>query len=215
MWWQALMQTNVYIDGFNLYYGAVRGTTLKWLDLRRVIENVFPSDKINSIHYFTAPIHPRPGNVGAPQRQQAYWRALETIPGFQLHLGAFRTREITRPLVKPIAGLPNYVTVSDYEEKRSDVNLASRLLLDGCQTKFEQAVVVTNDADFVTPLTYVRDELGLKICLLNPVVRGRTQKQLAQSVSFVKRLRPRHLRAAQLPAVVKDNRGAILKPADW
>lgn len=209
------MKTNVYIDGFNLYYGAVQGTPFKWLDLRRVIELIFPSDDIQEIHYFTAPIHPRPGNVRAPQRQQAYWRALQTIHGLELHLGVFRAREITRPLVQPVLGLPHYVEVSDYEEKRSDVNLASRLLLDGCQAKFEQAIVVTNDADFVTPLTAVRDELGLQICLLNPVVRGRTQKQLAQSVSFVKRLRPRHLQNAQLPPVVNDSKGVIRKPSEW
>ena len=209
------MKTNVYIDGFNLYYGAVKGTQFKWLDLRRVVELVFPSDDIQEIHYFTAPIHPRPGNVRAPQRQQIYWRALQTIAGLQLHLGVFRTREITRPLVKPVSGLPRYVEVSDYEEKRSDVNLASRLLLDGCQAKFEQAVVVTNDADFVTPLKSVRDELGMTICLLNPGIRQRTQKQLAQSVSFVKRLRNTHLRAAQLPTVLNDTQGAIRKPSEW
>lgn len=209
------MRTNVYIDGFNLYYGAVRGTRLKWLDLRKVIELIFPNDDIQEIHYFTAPIHARPGNVRAPQRQQAYWRALRTIPGLTLHEGVFRARQIERPLTTPIAGFPNFVTVTDYEEKRSDVNLASRLLLDGCQTKFEQAVIVTNDADFVTPLASVRDELGLTICLLNPGTRQRTQKQLAQSVSFVKRLRPSHLRAAQLPPVLNDAQGAIRKPSEW
>jgi hypothetical protein len=27
------MRTVVYVDGFNLYYGALRGTPFKWLDL--------------------------------------------------------------------------------------------------------------------------------------------------------------------------------------
>ena len=27
------MRTRVYVDAFNLYYGALRGTPYKWLDL--------------------------------------------------------------------------------------------------------------------------------------------------------------------------------------
>ena len=27
------MQTRVYVDGFNLYYGALKGTKFKWLNL--------------------------------------------------------------------------------------------------------------------------------------------------------------------------------------
>lgn len=27
------MKVNVYIDGFNLYYGAVKGTPYRWLNL--------------------------------------------------------------------------------------------------------------------------------------------------------------------------------------
>jgi integrase len=40
------MTTNVYVDGFNLYYGAVRGTPFKWLDIRRYCELAFPKAKI-------------------------------------------------------------------------------------------------------------------------------------------------------------------------
>jgi hypothetical protein len=29
----AVLKTRVYIDGFNLYYGLLRGTPHKWLDL--------------------------------------------------------------------------------------------------------------------------------------------------------------------------------------
>jgi hypothetical protein len=47
---------NVYIDGFNLYYSALRKrfTDCKWLDLRKMAEIFFPEDAIGSICYFTA-----------------------------------------------------------------------------------------------------------------------------------------------------------------
>jgi hypothetical protein len=34
------MQTTVYIDGYNLYYGALRGTPYKWLDVVRLFETI-------------------------------------------------------------------------------------------------------------------------------------------------------------------------------
>ena len=45
---------NVYIDGFNLYYGALKGTPYKWLDLARLCQALLPSDTIQEIKYFTA-----------------------------------------------------------------------------------------------------------------------------------------------------------------
>ncbi len=48
------MRTYAYIDGFNLYYRAVRSTEFKWLDLGRLIQNLLPNDDIQAIEYFTA-----------------------------------------------------------------------------------------------------------------------------------------------------------------
>ena len=46
--------TNVYIDGFNLYYRALKDNPFRWLDLRRLAETLFPQDAINRVCYFTA-----------------------------------------------------------------------------------------------------------------------------------------------------------------
>lgn len=48
------VKTNVYVDGFNLYYGAVKRTPHKWLDIRRYCELAFPQNDIAEIHYCTA-----------------------------------------------------------------------------------------------------------------------------------------------------------------
>ncbi len=47
---------NVYIDGFNLYYGALKRTPYKWLDLRKLAETMLPTDTVQEVHYFTARI---------------------------------------------------------------------------------------------------------------------------------------------------------------
>ena len=53
--------------------------------------------------------------------------------------------------------------ILDSEEKGSDVNLTTRLLTDGFNRDYEQAVVISNDSDFASPIRYVLDGLGLGI----------------------------------------------------
>ena len=48
------MRTYVYIDGFNLYYGAVKDTPGKWLDLVALCREILPGKDIRKIKYFTA-----------------------------------------------------------------------------------------------------------------------------------------------------------------
>ena len=126
------MITNVYIDGFNLYYRALKDTPFRWLDLCKLAEILFPQDDIHRVCYFTARLDARPSNPWIkPRRQLIYLRALATLPGLDAYYGVFRSGVKRRPIADPVAGLPDYVLVRDSEEKGSDVNLATRLLVDG------------------------------------------------------------------------------------
>ena len=78
------MITNLYIDGFNLYYRAVRGTPFKWLGLRKLAETLFPQDTIRRICYFTALLDARPDDLNQPRRQLVYLRALATLQASML-----------------------------------------------------------------------------------------------------------------------------------
>jgi hypothetical protein len=90
--WYVLVKTNIYVDGFNFYYGAVKGTSYKWLDFAALCAKLFPRNQINRIRYFTALVDARPDDLQQPVRQQTYLRALETIPNLSVHYGQFRTR---------------------------------------------------------------------------------------------------------------------------
>jgi uncharacterized LabA/DUF88 family protein len=209
------MLTNFYIDGFNLYYRALRNTPFRWLDLRKLAEMLFPNDEIRRVCYFTALLNERPDNPGQPWRQLTYLRALETLPGFEIHYGTFRPRMKTRRLAEPIPGLPEYVRIMDSEEKGTDVNLATRLLVDGFTNAYQQAVIVSNDSDLASPMRYVRDELGLKVTVVNPDNNNYTHRDLEDAATYVKRLRKSHLRRSQFPPMVADAQGRITKPARW
>ena len=209
------MITNLYIDGFNLYYRAVRGTPFKWLDLRKLGENLFPGDTIHEICYFTALLDARPDDPSQPRRQLVYLRALATLPGFKAYFGTFRSGTQRRPLAEPVPGLSDYVLVRNSEEKGSDVNLATQLLADGFSGKYEQAVVISNDADFAGAMQYVRNDLRLRVTLINPDRLHTSPKRLADAATYVKRLWKSHLRQSQFPETLRDEVGLITKPTGW
>ena len=209
------MITNLYVDGFNLYYRALKDTPFRWLDLRKLGETLFPQDSIHRVCYFTARLDARPGNPSQPQRQQAYLRALSTLPGFDVYYGSFRSGLKRRPLAEPLPGLPTHVLVRNSEEKGSDVNLATRLLVDGFNGEYEQAAVVSNDADFAGAMRYVRDDLGLRVTVVNPDSKNTSSSELAGAATYVKRLWKSHLRRSQLPDKLADAVGTITKPGGW
>ena len=209
------MKTNFYIDGFNLYYRALKDTPFKWLDLRKLAETLFPRDTVNQICYFTAKIDARPNDPGQPQRQQAYLRVLHTLPGFQVHYGLFKTRIKNRPLAFPLEGLPEYVDVLNTEEKGSDVNLATRLLADGFRCVYEQAVVISKDSDLASAIRCFRDDLNLQICVVNPDRRRPIQRPLREAATFVKTIRRHHLENCQFPEELTDESGLINRPSEW
>jgi len=135
-----MARANVYVDGFNLYYGSVKNTPLKWLDLSRLASLLLPSGtQIHRIRYYTARASGRPADPDAPTRQQIYLRALRTIPNLTISYGHFLKWEVSMPLVKPVPGGPTTVRVIKTEEKGSDVNLACHLLLDALRKDCDTA----------------------------------------------------------------------------
>ena len=209
------MITNLYIDGFNLYYRALKDTPFRWLNLRKLAEALFPQDAVHRVCYFTARLDARPSNPGQAQRQLIYLRALVTLPGLDVYYGAFRSGVKRRPLAEPAPGLPTHVLVRDSEEKGSDVNLATRLLVDGFNGEYQQAVVMSNDADFAGAMRYVRDDLGLRVTLVNPDSRNTSPRELSNAATYVKRLWKSHLRRCQFPDTLADAVGTVTKPASW
>ena len=209
------VKTSVYIDGFNLYYRALKDTPFRWLDLRALAETLFPDDEIFTLSYFTARLDTRPDNPRQRQRQQVYLRALATLPNLNIYYGTFRSGIRRRPLAEPISGLPTHVLVRHSEEKGSDVNLATRLLVDGFKGDYQQAVIVSNDADFSGAMQYVRDDLGLRVTLVNPDPKVSSPRDLANAATYVKRLWRSHLRRSQFPENLRDDVGTITKPTEW
>lgn len=202
---------NVYVDGFNLYYGAVKNSPFKWLDLGALCRRMLPRDTIRSIEYFTAIVSARPHDPGMPTRQQMYLRALRTIPNLTIVYGHFLTHSARMVLTGTIP--PKKVWVDKTEEKGSDVNIAAHLLHDAFRGRFEVAVLVTNDSDLLEPVRIVRQEFNLPVGILNP--HQHHSSALKTQATFMKRIRQSDVAACQFPSVMKDAKGLFHKPAAW
>lgn len=98
------MRTRVYVDGFNLYYGALKGTDFKWLDLVQLAYLLVPEEhRIDRLRYFSARVSGKVDS-GAPARQHAYLKALQSIPEVRTHMGRFLAKSVWRPVTNlPIA----------------------------------------------------------------------------------------------------------------
>lgn len=195
----------------------MRGTRYRWIDPLKLSQALLkPDDEIHRVRYFTAL------TVGAAsstirQQQETYIRALRTISGLTVHLGLF----VAHKRAMPRADGGGTVEELRTDEKGSDVNLASHLLLDACSGDFDKALIVSNDNDFAFPVRAVRDRLGLTIGVSCPVAQPgrRPARLLVHAASFTAHLTRKRrtlLRHSQFPNPVIDSTARpIHRPPTW
>jgi hypothetical protein len=182
---------------------------------------LLPSHSINKIHYFTAIVKARQHDLGAPARQGIYLRALRTIPNIEIHdYGHFVDRKRLLPQfpyayrnpIKP----PQAVQVMKTEEKGSDVNLASFLLSDCFDNNYNDAVVISNDADLMKPIELVTKHYGKNVMVINPHRKKYLSRQLASiATSCYPTINMSKYRRCQFPITLSDSRGTFSKPSGW
>ncbi|MCY4450416.1 MAG: NYN domain-containing protein [Immundisolibacterales bacterium] len=208
------MRTHVYVDGFNLYYGALKGTSWKWLDLPTLFAAILQAHHdIAKVKYFTARVSSMPDDLSKPQRQDVYLRALcQYRPEVEMHFGHFLSHRVRAPLARPMPGAQRSVEIVRTEEKGSDVNLAVHMLNDAWLDACDCAVVVSNDSDIAEAMRLVKQQHEKRIGLLTPGPRKPSQ-QLLKHADFARHIRPGALRASQLPDPIPGTN--IRKPARW
>ena len=207
------MKAFAYVDGFNLYYRALKNTPHRWLDLDVLLSRVYPRFEFATIRYFTARVKPGPRDPDQRTRQEVYLRALRTLPNLRIHYGHFTSHRVWLPYAEGDESSPRFAEVVKTEEKGSDVNLAAHLVNDAHLRAFDVAIVVTNDSDLVEPIRIVTNQIRLRVGVLNPC--RQPAGGLKKAASFYRILRPSILRKAHFPAVLTDSRGRFSKPENW
>jgi hypothetical protein len=209
---------NIYVDGFNLFYGCLKDTDYKWLDIGALCRRLVPSNPINRIRYFTSMISARPDAPDGRAHQDAYLRALATIDGLSIHLGHFHSPRVRLPVADPSAcGGQRTVEVIKTQEKGSDVNLATFLLLDAFRRESDIAVVLSNDSDLEEPIRVLIEELDVPVGLVNPhSAKYRSRDLLKLGPLFFKQIRSKTLASCQFPRMLHDSQGGEIRcPDDW
>jgi hypothetical protein len=209
------MRTYAYIDGFNLYFG-LRGicnnrSPWRWLDLEKWLRSQIPRDyEIERIRYFTA--HIKPGDGSKARRQKRYLRALRTTPVVVTQLGSYETHRDELPLCDEPK---TKVCVIRHEEKRSDVNLACRMILDAfvANPPIEAAVVVSNDSDLLFPIKTLRKK-GIPVGVLNPHPE-KPSGEMQDNASFYRLVEASKVLGAQFPLEMEDDAGVFPIPDRW
>ena len=207
------MRTTIYVDGFNLYYGCLKNTDFKWLNLQVLFSNILARHhSIDRICYFTARLRQSAHDPKTHLRQKAFLNALQTLFNLEIHYGKFLCHSVRMPNAKPP---PNIVEVIKTEEKGSDVNFSVHLLNDAWKDRYDCAVLVTNDSDMTEAMRLVKEEFRNKrLGLITP--KGRPTAGLKQYANFSKTIGEGDLAAAQFPTMIKRSGASyIFKPPSW
>lgn len=204
-------RVTIYIDGFNLYYALLKpNPAVRWLDLAALGAALRPGDAV-SVRYFTAKVLRVP-DPASETRQRLYLKALGTLPNVTVEFGHFTAHQVRMALVTPPNNGPRTALVWKTEEKGSDVNIATRLLLDGQDGLYDEAMVVSGDSDLVEPIREANRRYG-RVHVRNP---RDVHSNLALAASSYGRLDPALLPTCQFPDTVQLTSGrSVTRPATW
>lgn len=218
------IKTIVYIDGYNLYYGLLRKSKLKWLDVVQLFEKhvLDKNAELVEVRYYTAPVLGRMSDdPRSTQRQRQYLQALRKMHPYRLVIveGRIQASKPYLRLAKSIPGLPELevVQVLEFNEKKTDVNLASDLITGAWTGLYEQAVICSNDSDLEGALAAVKGHHPrLKIGIVAPIA-GESHRHISGDLTkfadWKKILSAVHIAASQLPAMIPNSK--IQKPMAW
>jgi len=207
-----MKRTYIYVDGFNLYYGALKNSPYKWLDLKSLFQKLLSKDhNILAIKYFSALVSGRK-DPQKPTRQNTYLQALKTFTSeISIYYGHFLSNVVKAPLAHPV-GKKKMIEIIKTEEKGSDVNLAIQFLNDAWLDKYDCAVLVSNDSDLAACLNLVRLQHKKLIGVIFPG-HSHPSKPLTEQAHFIKHIRKKALSLSQLPTPIPGTN--IHKPEAW
>ena len=220
-----------YVDGFNLYYGlkAANWRRYYWLDLVALARQFLSKNqRLDQVKYFTAEIA---GNNDKVTRQRTFLSALSNHckEGLKIIKGKYFKKSVTCYTHQFASGRPNFSPCLNYhgflcngilkvpEEKMTDVNIATAMLVDAFTDKFDTAFLLTGDTDLIPPIKAIMNmDSPKKIILLFPPKRISEDLKKLIGLQRCRYVKEKHLLQSLLPLDVTTADGSILtKPPRW
>lgn len=202
----SLGRVTAYVDGFNLYFGIKEiSKACYWLDVRALAAGYLRADQeLTTTKYFTARIS---GPPDKKIRQEAYLDALKTVDSLSIFEGKYMPRIFTCPGCRQTTSAPN--------EKMTDVNIATEVLVDAFDDSFDTAFLISGDSDLVPAVRHVLRRFPTKrVVVVFPPKRVSSEMRALASASL--HVRAADLRRCQFPDVIQ--RGpypALHRPQTW
>ncbi len=210
-----MAQVVALIDGFNLYHSIVESNQreldahqpatfyrFKWLDLRKLAQLfVSPADTLVEVFYFTALA------TWSVRKTEKHKKFIRANPGVTTVYGKFKRRDKTCQF----CGAP----IVSAEEKRTDVNIATRLVELAVTNTYDTALLFSGDTDLIPAIECTKRLFPLKrIGVIFPMLRR--NREFNGIVDFDDEVRGRHLRKSRLPDLVTLPDGTTLTcPPEW
>lgn len=195
-----------YIDGSNLYFGMVDAGLryCKWLDVKKLMMSFLESNQVLvAVKFFTSRLT---HDAEKEDRQNTYLNALSSI-GVDLIFGSYQHKSITCHQCKHKWISPN--------EKMTDVNLATHLVMDAHLDAYDVAFLISGDTDFAPCIEAVNESFETKsvVMLFPPMRENDSLDEEARSSQVITKEK---LIMCQLPLQMFGNDGIeIHKPAGW
>jgi hypothetical protein len=196
-----------YVDGFNFYFGlkASKWERYLWLNYQQLVNNLLrPNQQLVFMKYFTT-------RISAPldkrKRQTDYIEALETLPDFRIYYGKYQMN----PRHCRKCGFRDLVP----NEKMTDVNIATELIVDAFQDRFDTALLISADSDLIGPVVSVRKLFPMKrlVIAFPPQRYSEELKKVASAYFTVGRA---EIAKSLFPLKVVKADGYVLQcPATW
>jgi len=165
-----------------------------------------PHQRLVKVRYFTARINQAAG--GKRRRQLTYLEAIETLPLVDIHYGTY--------LASPQTCFECGHTFIKHSEKKSDVNIAVKLITDAMNDLYDSAVLISADSDLTPALDAIKAHFPKKrVLLFFPPKRSSLSLKNACHV-YCGALNKTTISRSQLPEIVKSTSGYSLKrPDHW
>lgn len=136
----------IFIDGSNLYHSS-KALNIKKINFKKLISELVGDRELISVFYYVAPLDIKI-NREKYWKHQKFLNMLRKIPKFKIKLCTLRK-------VREKDGLK-------FVLKGDDIHLASDLVEGACNNKYDTAILVSGDEDFVPSIKIVQRE-GKKV----------------------------------------------------
>lgn len=197
----------VYVDGFNLYHGLhdTSGRQHLWLDLVALAQSLRPRHRLVGVKYFTASVLNDPS---AQSRQDHYIDALSSLHPEVVKVVLGRYQAKTKRCLE--CG-KEYIS---YEEKETDVNLATSIVVDALKGDFDAALIISADSD-VGPAVKAARLNNPRLFIAAAFPPGRNSQELKTLMPASFRIGSNKIRGAQMDDEFHAAGKQFRRPTKW